>query len=336
MVWSQAPKAAFYGWNGSSLAGRNPLREHFSQAIATAPIAGCSAHFSCIGNPSDDLDRGLFGGFYRAGSVPGYRPPAPSPTGKEVSLSRTYQPTGASMTPLLQIAIEAHGGLKRWSEVRTIIVSASITGAIWAIKGQPNYLSDIVMRVDTQRQQIVTDFATQDKRLTYQPERVTLEMPNGVISQERNQPEASFSGQSLDSLWDPLHVAYFQGEALWTYLNTPFLYAQPGFVTEEISSIEVQGERWRRLKVTFPDHIKSHTKTQFSCFGPDGLLRRHDYTVDILGGATGLNYAYDYQEVDGLQFFTKRRVYAYEGDYVLVPEPLLVNIDVSRITLERA
>ena len=239
------------------------------------------------------------------------------------------------MTPLLQIAIEAHGGLKRWSAVRTIIASASITGAIWGIKGQANYLNDIVMRVDTQQQRVVTDFPKQDKRLTYEPTRVTLEAPKGSISQERDEPESSFAGQRLETPWDPLHVAYFQGEALWTYLNSPFLYAQPGFVTEEVSPIQAQGERWRRLKVIFPDPIKSHTKTQFSCFGPDGLLRRHDYTVDILGGATGLNYAYDYQEVDGLQFFTKRRVYAYEGDYVRVPEPVLVNIDVSRITLER-
>ena len=238
------------------------------------------------------------------------------------------------MTPLLQIAIDAHGGLKRWGEVRTIVVSASITGAIWGIKGQANYLDNIVMRVETQKQSLVTDFPTQGKRLTYAPERVSLEMPIGHVIQERSDPESSFAGQSRETPWDPLHVAYFQGEALWTYLNSPFLYAQPGFVTEEIRPIEVAGEQWRRLKVIFPDHIKSHTKQQISCFGPDGLLRRHDYTVDILGGATGLNYAYDYQKIDGLQFFTKRRVYAYEGDYVLVPEPLLVDIAVSRITLE--
>jgi hypothetical protein len=238
------------------------------------------------------------------------------------------------MTPLLQIAIDAHGGLERWEKVRTLVVTASITGAIWAIKGQANYLDNIVMRVDTRRQRIVTDFPAQNKRLTYEPGRVTLEMPTGHLSQERNQPEASFAGQSRETPWDPLHVAYFQGEALWTYLNSPFLYSQPGFVTEEISPIKVENEPWRRLKITFPDHIKSHTKEQISCFGPDGLLRRHDYTVDILGGATGLNYAYDYRDIDGLQFFTKRRVYAYEGDYVLVPEPLLVNIDVRHITLE--
>jgi len=56
-----------------------------------------------------------------------------------------------------------------------------------------------------------------------------------------------------------------------TYLNTPFLYTYDGFVTEEISSIQGEGETWRRLKVTFPDNVKSHSKEQISCFGADGL-----------------------------------------------------------------
>jgi hypothetical protein len=238
------------------------------------------------------------------------------------------------MTPLLQLAIDAHGGLERWKRVRTIVVSASITGAIWAIKSQHDYLANVVMRVDTRQQRLVTDFPTQNKQLTFEPDRVSLEEPRGTVALERNDPEASFIGQGRETPWDPLHVAYFQGEALWTYLNTPFLYAQPGFITDEIAPIQVKGEQWRRLAVIFPDHIKSHTKEQISCFGPDGLLRRHDYTVDILGGATGLNYAFDYHNVDGLMFFTKRRVYAYQGDYQLIPEPLLVDISVNKITLE--
>lgn len=62
-------------------------------------------------------------------------------------------------------------------------------------------------------------------------------------------------------------------------------------------------------------------------------MRRHDYTVDILGGATGLNFASDYRNVAGILFPTKRRVYAYEGDYQIVKEPLLVDIDISEINL---
>jgi hypothetical protein len=71
--------------------------------------------------------------------------------------------------------------------------------------------------------------------------------------------------------------------------------------------------------VTFPGHINSHTREQISCFGPDGPLRRQDYTVDILGGAPGLNYATDYREVDGIIIPATRRIYAWDGDYPLVP-----------------
>ena len=128
-------------------------------------------------------------------------------------------------------------------------------------------------------------------------------------------------------------MAYFAGEATWTYLNTPFLYTHEGFKTEEIAPLKLETETWRRLKVTFPDNVKSHTREQISCFGDYGLLRRHDYTVNVLGGTPGLNYAFDYRNVDGIVFPTKRRVFAYEGDYQPVKEPLLVAIDMGQITL---
>src|SRR5215469_10124340 len=53
----------------------------------------------------------------------------------------------------------------------------------------------------------------------------------------------------------------------------------------------------------------------------------------VLGAAPGPSYASDYRDVDGIIFPTKRRVYAYEGDYQLVKEPLLVKIDMAEITL---
>ena len=237
------------------------------------------------------------------------------------------------MNDLLQKAVDAHGGLKRWNEINSVKVAASLTGAIWFVKGQGDYLKDVVMTVDTKRERMITDFPGQDKRFVFETGRLVLEKRDGALIQVRDNPEKTFEGQTRETPWDDLHVAYFQGEALWTYLNTPFLYTQDGFQTEEIASIEVNGEIWRRLKVIFPDHIKSHTREQISCFGPDGLIRRHDYTVDILGGATGLNYATDYKDVDGIIFPTQRRIYAYQGDYQLVPEPLLVKIDIREITL---
>jgi hypothetical protein len=237
------------------------------------------------------------------------------------------------LNELLNLAVQAHGGLDRWNKVKTIKVAASITGGIWYVKGKPDYLKNVVVAVETGRERLTMVFPGQDKRSIFEPNRIVIENLDGSLIAARDDPEKSFEGQQRETPWDDIDVAFFSGEALWTYLNTPFLYTHDGFATQEIASIQVDGETWRRLKVTFPDNVKSHTREQISCFGPDGLLRRHDYTVDILGGATGLNYASEYRNVDGIIVPTKRRVYAYEGNYQLVKEPLLVAIDFGEITL---
>ena len=237
------------------------------------------------------------------------------------------------MNDLLSLAIKAHGGLDRWNTVTSVEITASITGAIWHVKSKPDVLKSVVMTADTRAERLTTVFPGQDKRSTFEPDRVVIERADGTLVKARDDPEASFAGQQLDTPWDDIHVAYFSGEALWTYLNTPFLYARDDFATEETAPVEADGETWRRLKVTFPDTVKSHTREQFFCFGADGLLRRHDYTVDILGGGTGLNYATNYRDIDGIIFPATRRVYAYTGDYQRVPEPVLVAIDITDVKL---
>jgi len=237
------------------------------------------------------------------------------------------------MNDLLNLALKAHGGLDRWNKVKAIRVTASITGAIWYVKGKPDFLQNVVLTAETRNERVSVDFPGQNKRAIFEPNRIMLETADGTLTGAHDNPEELFVGQQRETPWNDTQVIYFAGEALWTYLNTPFLYTYEGFTTEEISSIQIDGETWRRLKVTFPNSVRSHTKEQVSCFGPDGLLRRHDYTVDILGGATGLNYASDYRDVDGIIVPTKRRVYAYEGDYQLVKEPLLVAIDMGEIEL---
>ena len=237
------------------------------------------------------------------------------------------------MSELLDLAVRAHGGIERWNKVRSVKVAASIGGGLWYLKGKLDYLKNVVVTCDARVERLVMDFPGQDKRSVFEPDRIVMEKADGTLIEARDDPEKAFEGDQREKPWDDIHVAYFSGEALWTYLTTPFLYTYAGFDSEEIASIEVEGETWRRLKVRFPDYVKSHTREQISCFGPDGLLRRHDYTVDVLGGATGLNYASDYRNVDGIVFPTKRRVYAYEGDYQVVKEPLLVAIDMGVITL---
>lgn len=238
------------------------------------------------------------------------------------------------MNELLTLAIKAHGGLDRWNKIKSVSVQASITGGIWYVKGRPDVLTNVHMLAEAHQEKLTMDFPGQNKRTVFEPNLISIADGDGKILQRYENPISCFEGHVRETPWEDVHVAYFSGEALWTYLTTPFLYSYPGFVTEEIEPWQEAGETWRRLKITFPDDISSHTREQISFFGPDGLLRRHDYTVDILGGATGVNYATNYRDVDGIIVPATRRVYAYEGNHQVVMEPLLVAIDMEEISFQ--
>lgn len=237
------------------------------------------------------------------------------------------------MSDLLSFAVEAHGGLDRWNAFTKLRAEVSIAGAIWDFKQQTGLLLDKVFEIKTHAEHLtITPFLKPDQRSVFVPGKLTVETLAGEIVETRHDPEAAFVGQAFADPWDPLQAAFFSSEALWTYLTSPFLYTYPGFETEEIEPWHENGEEWRRLKVTFPDHIVSHTKTQITHFGPDGLMRRHDYTVDILNGNSGANYTSDYREFQGIKMPTTRRIYAYDDALRKVPEPLLVTLDFGALT----
>lgn len=208
-----------------------------------------------------------------------------------------------------------------------------MTGDLWQDRGKAGYLENVTLRVEAKRERVTMDFPGQDKRSVFEPNRVEMQRRDGTIVASRDNPEASFAGQGPLTPWDDIHVAYFSGEAFYTYCNIPFLCTYDGFASEEIGPIQVDGETWRRLKVIFPDRVKRHTRTQIFCFGSDGLLRRQDYTVDVLGGNPGFNDASDYRDVDGIVIPTRRRVYAHEADRQRANEPLLVQIEMTDIAL---
>jgi len=238
----------------------------------------------------------------------------------------------STTSALLDTAIRAHGGLERWRELSSVQAEASITGAVWDLKGRPNVLKDVIITASTQHERLVMDFPGQNRRSIFEPNRILIETEGGDLVEARDNPVDHFAEQTADTPWDDIDVAYFSGEALWTYLTTPFLFSGPGFsVYEEPEPWTEDGEEWRPLRVSFPDSIASHSHEQLFFFGHAGLLRRHDYAVDVLGGTTGANYALQNREVDGIVVPTRRRVYGYEGNHQVVREPVLVAIEIGEI-----
>ena len=206
--------------------------------------------------------------------------------------------------------------------------NVSIGGALWDQKQLPGLFKNARIELKLAYQEIVTHLVDVEEKIVFTPHEVSLESELGRTLDACNDPRSRFSANCK---WDKLHAGYFCSYALWGYVTTPFLYTYAGFEAQEIEPWYENGERWRVLQVTFPDEYAAHTRTQYSYFGEDGLLRRHLYTVDVLGGAQGANYASEYHAVDGVIMPTQRRVFAYDDARQKVPESVLVSIDLSEI-----
>ena len=237
------------------------------------------------------------------------------------------------MNDLATLAIDAHGGLDRWR--RLYIVSARLLqgGVLWKLKGQDGVLDDVHLTVDLSKEWAShRPFGQPNRRSSFQPDRVAIETSDGKVVEERANPRESFKGHQFDTPWDSLQLAYFAGYAMWTYMNTPFLFALPGIETDELDSWQENGEDWRRLKVRFPKSIATHSAEQTFYFYYRGLLKRHDYEVDVAGGAAAAHYVSALTDVSGIVVLTKHTIpLPRQPDGKPAPAPVVVSIDVSDI-----
>ncbi len=240
------------------------------------------------------------------------------------------------MTDLSTEVLRAHGGLDRWREFTAARATIRTGGDLWGIKGlvQDAQPREMTVRLDRERAS-VHPFGAPDQRTAFAADRVAIEKLDGTVVAERLAPRASFVGHGFDTPWDPLHRAYFNGYAMWTYLNTPFLIALPGFDCEEIEPLHEHGQTWRGLRVLFPERIASHSAQQEFYFGEDFLLRRHDYTVDVAGGFAAAQHVSGHQQFDGIIVPTIRRAYRRDAQGKAVLEQTLVSIDVTDVRFLR-
>ena len=236
------------------------------------------------------------------------------------------------MDDLLTKVLQAHGGSARWNEWQKIQASIVSGGGFFAFKGQ---IQDAKPRQMTvwlhEERSSVTPYGAPDQRTAFTPDRIAIEKLDGRVVAERLQPRDSFAGHQMSTPWDALHRAYFNGEALWTYLTTPFLLAMEGVRVEETEPWREGAERWRVLRAYFSGAIETHSQIQDFFFGEDFLLRRHDYSVNIAGGFPAAQLTSDYLTVEGITLPTKRRAYTRGPDRRPILEMLMVAIDISDV-----
>ncbi len=156
------------------------------------------------------------------------------------------------MIPLLELALDAHGGLTRLPQ-----------GLNVALHVEPS-----------RKLVVVSPFDGEDSTGYFTPDRVWVDNAAGTVVQNLISPRGSFSGHDLMTPWSKLQELYFVGYAFLNYLSSPFNLAEPGFEVTEIESHEENGETWRRMVVRFPDDYPTHSAEQTFYFNQQGLLKR--------------------------------------------------------------
>lgn len=239
------------------------------------------------------------------------------------------------MNPLLAKILDAHGGMDRWNGYERVDASIVSGGGFFPLKG---ILQDSAPRRMTvwlhEERTSILPYGAPDQRAMFTPERIVIEKLDGTPIAERRAPKDSFAGHQMNTPWDALHRAYFNGEALWTYLTTPFLLAMDGVRVEETEPWREDAETWCVLRAYFPGSIETHSLIQDFFFGEDWMLRRHDYNVNIAGGFGASQLISDYAVANGIHLPTKRRAYTRGQDRRPIPEMLMLSIDLSELQFE--
>jgi hypothetical protein len=242
------------------------------------------------------------------------------------------------MIDLLAGVLDAHGGVDLWARVQTITARLSIGGPFWGRKGWPEIFGDeTTLELDAHRQHIVVmPFNGDDRRSVFDvnPERIVVYTSDGTAVDRRDHPRASFAGYEIATPWDALQVGYFISYACWNYLTAPFLFTSPGVETQELEPWHEGGEAWRRLHVTFPRSIVTHSTEQVFYYGADFMQRRMDYAVEINGGVLVAQYQYDPKTFQGLVLPTQRRVHRRSPDGTADQSQTSITIDITDIAID--
>lgn len=234
------------------------------------------------------------------------------------------------MSGLLDLALDAHGGIDRWRALTEIDVRARSGGLALGMKGHTRRFDPFRARVRVQEPRtVIESFPEPGMRGVFEPSLVRIEREAGETVEERPEPRSAFPGLRRQVRWDHLDILYFVGYAIWNYVTTPYMFTFPGVSSEETG--DYRG--LRMLRVTFPDSIPTHCPVQTFYFTGEGELARFDYTAQVIGGwARAVHACSRYEEAGGIRLAATRKVTprAYLTR-VALPGPTLVWIEMDEI-----
>ena len=229
---------------------------------------------------------------------------------------------------LLDDLLIAHGGIDRWRRVNRFTLHLSIGGAVIGEKCGVPTLKDLAVQgsMDDQSLEII-GLTASDELARYQPGRVVLEGRGGGVLSAKRLPEEGLRSWLRANTWDELQLAYFCGCVIWNHIVLPFCLADEGAQTEELASVRVQMETWRRLKAKFPERFITYSASQSFYANGGNLLRRVDH-ASLYDDSRIAHEFWGHQRFSGIMVPTLSRQLILESDGAVMAQPVLVDVEI--------
>ncbi len=207
-----------------------------------------------------------------------------------------------TQNPVVDRAIEAHGGEARWRALTQLRTTWTFRGMMFKLRLREGCLRRLSATIHTREPRVeIAPFPGPGATASFTGSQVAIHAAAGTTTALED-PRASFRAMRSMFWWNDFEMLYFGGYVLWNYAQLPFLLLQPGLTITPAGTSMQNGETWDKVLVDFPPNFPTHSPRQTFYFGPDGLLRRHDYWVGILSPlARGARFIHSYHAVDGLK-----------------------------------
>ena len=232
--------------------------------------------------------------------------------------------------------VAAHGGAEAWEAAERIRVRGRAGGLLLRTRVPGDLYRDVRIEVAVgEPYAVAVDIPGPGTRGVFDRGEVRIETDAGDVLRRREDPRPMFSGRAglrRNFRWDEFDFAYFAGYAWWNYLNHPLFLLRDDVAVSEGKPLRTKGGLRRRLDVTFPPGLDTHSPRQSFFYDEDLRLRRHDYVAEVVGGwAHAAHFCDEHREAGGLLFPTKRRVVPIGPGERPLPGPVLVSLDLDEI-----
>jgi len=244
----------------------------------------------------------------------------------------------SNVQQVMEKIYEAHGGISPWRKLEAVEAVISVRGFLFKAKRRP-ILSRVRVRAAVRKPEFIFyDYPSPGRNSVFLGnEEVHITDSGHQVLVNRQQPRAAIRGLRRQLYWDALDFTYFGGYATWNYLVTPFLFSSDEFKIDMLEPRSTDPDYPVRLQVEFPPDFPTHCRKQIFYFDRDFLLRRLDYTAEVVSRfARAAHICEDYHEFDGLKFPTKRRVRPLVIGSKPLPRPVIVAIDIHELHLKEA